>query len=331
MSDVKAPELKYIPLSQIRTNPAALRGVNKETEKYQGLVDSIKSHGVLNAILVRELPSENGTPLYGLSDGLHRFTASQDAGKEVIPAQVTSLDNAEMLEAQIIANIHKIETTPVEYTKGLQRMIASNPTMTAPELCGRLSKSVTWLNDRLSLTKLKENIQTLVDEGQIKLTNAFALASLDQSLQEDFLERAMTLSPQEFVPTAQKAKKEFEAAKRAGRDPKANEFTSTAFLQKVSVIKSEIENPTVGPRLISSMGVTSPIAAFKLALDWVMNQDPESVEAQKKKFDERKKAAEDKKAAAKAEREKKAAEIAAKAILGGVALGDPSVAATATV
>ncbi len=307
MSDEK--RLEYIPLSQIRTNPAALRAVNKETEKYQGLVESIKNKGVLNAILVRELPPENGVQIYGLSDGLHRFTASMDAGQTTIPAQITTMGDAEVLEAQIIANVHKIETTPVEYTKALQRMIASNPTMTAVELCARLNKSTQWLNDRLSLTNLNEKIQHLVDEGHLKLTNAVVLAKLDPSIQDDFLERALAQSPGEFVPTAQKAKKDWDAAKRAGKDPKSTEFSPTAFLQKISVIKAEMEHPEVGPRLITTGNVTTPMEGFQLALKWIMNIDPESAAAQKEKYDKRKAEAEEKKAAAKAEREKKAVEL----------------------
>ena len=46
-------ELKTIPISTIRENPVALRTVNRDTEEYQGLVDSISQKGFLGAITVR--------------------------------------------------------------------------------------------------------------------------------------------------------------------------------------------------------------------------------------------------------------------------------------
>lgn len=102
-----ATELKSIPLVHIRENPNALREVNRSTEGYQGLVDSIQKNGVLNAILVRECVDPNTkTTFYGLIDGLHRFNAAKDAGLTEIPAQVRSMDDADVLEAQVLANVH---------------------------------------------------------------------------------------------------------------------------------------------------------------------------------------------------------------------------------
>lgn len=101
--------LKSIPLSLIRENPVALRNVNRKGEGYLGLVDSVRKDGVLNAIVVREIKDPtNGNVVYGLVDGLHRFSAASDAGLTEIPAQVKDMDDAAVLEAQLIANVHKI-------------------------------------------------------------------------------------------------------------------------------------------------------------------------------------------------------------------------------
>jgi ParB/RepB/Spo0J family partition protein len=89
--------LKEIKLTDIHENPVALRSVNRQLESFQGLVDSIREKGVLNAILVRELKNEEtGETYYGLIDGLQRFSASQDAGRETIPAKVVSMSDAEV-------------------------------------------------------------------------------------------------------------------------------------------------------------------------------------------------------------------------------------------
>ena len=104
-----------IPMSEVRENPVALRAVNRESESYIGLRDSIRAVGILNAISVRlreeNVDGENKT-FYELIDGLHRYTCALDVGLTEIPVQIISLDNAQTLEAQIMANIHKVETKP---------------------------------------------------------------------------------------------------------------------------------------------------------------------------------------------------------------------------
>lgn len=299
-------ELKHIPLSRIRHNPVALRSVNKEAEKYIGLVDSVRLRGVLSPISVREIQNPDPAdqePLYGVVDGLHRYSASQDAGLDSIPCQVTTLDDAEVLEAQIIANAHVIETKPVEYGHQLQRMIASNPALVAAEVASRLGKSTGWLDSMLGLDRLKEEIQALVDDGKIKLTNAYALSRLPEDLQTNFVDRAMTQSPAEFVPAAQKAKKEWDAAKRAGKDPNADTFLHIEKCQKMVDIKGEIARPAIGPALIAKYSISSPAEAFTLALKWVLNSDTDSIAAQRATHDARLADAKKKRDAAKAERD----------------------------
>jgi len=131
--------LGMVSLKKIRLNPVALRDVDRESEGYLGLVDSIKSSGVLNPIVVRPIKdSETGEELYGLVDGLHRFTAAGDAGLDTIPAHIKSMEEADILAAQIIGNIHRVETRPVEYSKQLQRILAQDPMLSMTALAAKL-------------------------------------------------------------------------------------------------------------------------------------------------------------------------------------------------
>jgi ParB/RepB/Spo0J family partition protein len=305
-------KLKTIEIAKIRENPVALRSVNKQDEQYLGLVDSIRSRGVLNPILVREVKdAETGEVYFGLVDGLQRFTASQDAGRTEIPAQVIALTDAEVLEAQIITNVHRVETKPVEYSKQLMRILAGNPTMTLAELAGKLNKSPAWIGDRLALVKLSDTIQPLVDDGKINLSNAYALAKLPPDEQANFVDRAMTMPPQEFVPTVNVRVKEIRDAKRQGRDASPSEFQPVPHLQKLAEIKGEYENPTVGPVLVAESGAKTAEEGFRLGVAWALHMDPRSVEAQKQKDAERRAAAEAEKAKRKAERDAKKAQEAA--------------------
>jgi ParB/RepB/Spo0J family partition protein len=312
-------QLLHIPLANIRENPVALRPVDKTGEKYLELVASIKQHGVYNAISVREIePAEDGTKLYSVCDGLHRFTASNDAGKTTIPAQVITKTDAEVEEAQIIANFQKVDTKPAEYAKALMRILMRNPDLTMAELAARLDMSPKTLSDLLSLTKLTENIQGLVDAGNVKLTNAIALAKLPVDLQPDWLERAMTQSPAEFVPASAAALKKFREDLRAGRTPGDPVFEALPLLQKLADIKAAYADPKpLAQKIIAVAQPKTPEEVFALGVAWTLRMDPVSVAANKAKFEADLADKKKKKEEAKAERDRKKAE-AAEAVVASV-------------
>lgn len=308
-------QLLHIPLANIRENPVALRPVDKTSEKYLQLVDSVKQHGVLNAINVREIdPAPDGTKLYSVCDGLHRFTASNDAGKTTIPAQVISKTDAAVEEAQIIANFQKVDTKPAEYAKALNRIVLRNPDLTLAELGSRLNMSGQQLSEMMSLVKLIDTIQKLVDEGSIKLTNAVALAKLPIEMQPDFVERAMTQSAAEFVPAANAAHKKHREDLRAGRTPGDPVFEAVPLLQKLSDIKTaQADYKSLAQELIAKAAPKTPEEVFGLALAWCLRLDPISVEAAKLKFDADLAEKKRKKDEAAKERQKKKEEAAAAA------------------
>lgn len=308
-------KLLEIPISAIRDNKNALRTVNRQAEKYLGLVDSIRKNGILNPILVRECTDpQTGESYYGLIDGLHRFTGAKDAGLPTIPAQIKSMDDVSVMFAQMMANVHKVETKPVEYSRQLVRILALDPLLTTAQLADQLAKSPTWLNDRLGLTKLVESIQTLVDDGKINLSNAYALSKLPAEEQPNFLDRAMTMSPQQFLPTANARTKELRDAKRQGREPvKNDEFVPPAHVRKPSELKAELENKEVARVLTQT--ISNPIEAFAMGVAWALHLDPQSVEIARQMDEVRKKELQDQKEKRKAERDalkqKEAAEKAA--------------------
>lgn len=304
--------LQHVPLAQIRDNPAALRAVNRDSEDYHGLVDSVKARGILNAISLREKADASGVAYYELIDGLHRLSAARDAGLTSIPAQILSLNDAEVLEAQIIGNIQRIETKPVEYSAQLLRMLGANPMMTEAELSVKLGKSPTWTQQRLGLTKISNpTIKAAIDEGSVNLSNAYALARLPDSEQLDFFERAQTEEPAVFVGAVNARIKDIKEAKRQGREAAPAEYVATAHLQKMGDLKAVLEDPNIVRELLSQMPVDTKEDAFILAIKWALHLDDLSIEAGQAKWQaqqDAKKAANDRR---KAERAAKAAELAA--------------------
>jgi ParB/RepB/Spo0J family partition protein len=305
-------QLLHIPIVKIHEPDTALRKVDRETEEYQGLVESIRMKGVMNPINVRELKDpQTGELIYGLVDGLQRLNASKDAGLETIPAQVIALADGELIEAQILANVHKIETKPVEYSRALLKVLENNPLMTRSELAARLAKTTPWISERLGLLKLDEEIGKMVDADEIGLSNAYALAKLPPEEQVQFVDRAISMPPQQFAATVNARVKELRDAKRAGRDAKPAEFAPVPILRSRTELLTEKDHPAAGPVLIGKNNITNPLEAFRMAVAWAISLDPDSIEIQRVKDEERKEELKRKKEANTIERKKQRAKEAA--------------------
>ena len=287
---VKKPktQLKHVPIGLIYEPDKSLRKVDATQEAYLGLVESIRLRGVMNPVTVRELKDgDTGDIIYGLVDGLQRFSASKDVGLDFLPAHVISCEDGELIEAQIMANVHKVETKPVEYSRALLKILSDNPLLTKAELGRKLCKPGSWISERLGLLKLTEKIGDLVDEEKIGLSNAYVLAKLPQEEQADFVDRAMTMTPQQFAPTVNARIKEIRDAKRAGKDAEPETFQAIAILRTRKELVEEMETSAIGPGLCDEVKPSSAVLAFALGVQWALHMDPRSVETQRARDEER--------------------------------------------
>ena len=289
--------VRRISLAQIRESDTALRGVNRDTEDYKQLLDSIRKHGVLENITVREcVDPATQAKYYGLINGLQRFSCAKDAGLTEIDAKVIQANDFEVLQKQIILNARRVETKPAEYSQQLKRMLIMNPGMTMNEMAATLSCSTGFLYERLALLKLNNEIAKLVDSGEISLPNAYSLAKLPPDEQVAYKDRAITQSSQEFIPQVTERVKQLNEAKRKGADPKPEGFVAVARQRKLEDLKTENERPTVGRQLISDLKITDPVDAFALGVKWALCLDPISIQQAKAKDEARRKEAEEAKA-----------------------------------
>lgn len=287
MSNQKNDDLRNISISDVRENPVALRGVDKETDKYKSLRDSIAARGVLCPISVREKQDPDGKPYYEIVDGLHRYSGAKDAGLTTLGVKVISASDAEVLETQIITNLCRVDTKPVEFTKQLQRMMVMNPTLTLPEVASRVNQSPSWVSGRLNLLKLDVKIQEAVDAGDMNVTNAQALSKLPKEEQFNFLEQAMAQQPGEFLPTVQARVAELRAAAKQGRAADEAAFVAVSHLRGKKELETEMDTASVGPSMCSSLGLTTAAQGFAAAVRFVLSRDAASEASQKAKYDAR--------------------------------------------
>mgnify|MGYP002633672827 CR=1 FL=1 len=307
--------LKVLKIDDVKVGLDHLRDVDPNSEAYLGIVEVIRTQGSLGAIVVRNVKDpRTGAPGYELVDGLHRLTASRQLGMTEVNADVQDMDDNQVAITQITMNLHRVETKPSEFTKQLQRYINSNPMMSRTQLAVKLGKPPSWINQRLSLSAIENpEIQANIDEGVITLSNAFNLAKLPPADQLEFMAAAMTMSPQEFTPKVAARAKEIREQTSKGRTQAPAGFVPVPFLKKMSELKSELEDSKVGKDLIIRFSAETAREGWDLAMSWVLNLDPVSVEQKKAEWQQHQ---DEKEAANKRradERKAKAAQQAAEA------------------
>jgi ParB family chromosome partitioning protein len=185
-----ASSVQDIPLENIRESSSNPRRVFDEAQLRE-LADNIKSHGVLQAILIR--PSPDGVDgMYELVAGARRFRASKIAGKDTIPATVRDLTDAKAQELRLIENLHRANIHELDEGIGYRSLMALKPNFyTVETIAAQVAKSPSYVKGRISLTELIPAAQTAFYDGRLTVAHALEIARLqardqDRALMECF-------------------------------------------------------------------------------------------------------------------------------------------------
>ncbi len=137
------------------------------------LADSIREHGLLQPILVREF----GEGRYQIIAGERRFRASKLAGLTEIPAIVLDKDDRKAAEISLIENIQREDLNPVEEAMAF-RALMEDYELTQEEVSLRVGKSRSAVANSTRLLDLPTSILTLVAEGKLSAGHGRTLLGL---------------------------------------------------------------------------------------------------------------------------------------------------------
>lgn len=304
-------DLRTISTDMVRESPEKLRDVDTDDEEFILLKNSIANIGLIQPIFVREMKdSETGEVRFGLIDGLQRYTACTELGMKNIPAHVVNLSDAEIFEAQLIANARRVETKPAQFGEHLRRILHQNPTMTKTEICDRVNCSMSQLYAWLGLKNLVPSIAEMADNGQIKFANVVALSKLPHDMQMEHLEEAQTTPTQEFNARMLQLIKEIKAANRQGRSPNT-EWQPTPKPRSVKDIKTELDTTTSRDMVLQVEQAKTIQDAWKSALKWAIHMDQNSINESRAKHEQDKERQKKDRELRKQEKEQKEQELAA--------------------
>ena len=213
-----------IPLAQLRPNPYQPRK-NFSEEAIRELAESIREHGVLQPIIVREALKG-----YEIIAGERRFRASQMLGRATIPAVVRAYDDEQVMEIALIENLQREDLNALEVAAAYQN-IMDRFSLKQEELAAKVGKSRSHIANFLRLLSLPQEVKDHVSRGTLSMGHARTLAAIKDEARCRELARmavAKNWSVRELEEAVQnldrKAKKPRSAARSSRRDPYLEEI-----------------------------------------------------------------------------------------------------------
>ena len=166
-----------ISLDLISSNPYQPRRTI-DAKDLKGLIESIKSKGVLQPLLVKP----DGPGSYILIAGERRLRASKAAGLDRVPVVVRDATPDEMLEFALIENLHREDLNPIEEAEAYQRL-ADEFGHTQAKIAGIAGRDRSTVANIMRLLQLPEAVRLDLVHNRLTIGHARAMLSLeDQDL-----------------------------------------------------------------------------------------------------------------------------------------------------
>lgn len=160
-----------IKISEIEPNREQPRK-EFDSEALSELADSISQHGVLQPLLLRPLLTGG----YRIVAGERRWRAARMAGLTEVPAVVREMTDAEEMLFALIENLQREDLTPLEEARGYRTLIETQD-FTQEEVSQAVGKSRPAITNALRLLNLPQDIQQMLENGEITAGHARTLLS----------------------------------------------------------------------------------------------------------------------------------------------------------
>lgn len=151
-----------------------------DPEKLEELAQSIRTHGVMQPLLVVRSGGR-----YTIIAGERRYRAARLAGLARLPVIPKDLTDHEILEMSLIENIQREDLNAIEQAEALKTLM-ENYSLTQEEVSKRVGKSRSAIANLTRLIGLPGVVKQMVQEGTLSAGHARALLPLeDEKRMED--------------------------------------------------------------------------------------------------------------------------------------------------
>lgn len=194
--EVLLSERRAILLEQIlpsSTSAQSHRRKSFDKAQLEELAESIKTHGLVNPILVRPLPTTDRKhgDRYELVAGERRFLATQMAGLDRIDCSVRHLGDEAVVELQLIENLQRSDLHPMHEAESYDELIHTYK-HTADEVAAKVGKSRAYVYARIKLLSLSKTCRKAFYNGEVSASIAEKIARIPtHALQDEALEAVL--------------------------------------------------------------------------------------------------------------------------------------------
>lgn len=171
-SQNKNDGLKHLPVDLIQRGKYQPRR-DMHPEALEELAESIKAQGLMQPIVVRPISAEK----YEIIAGERRWRATQIAGLDTIPALIKDVPDESAVAMALIENIQREDLNPMEEALALARL-QKEFELTHQEIAEAVGKSRATVTNLLRLISLREDVQRMLEHGDLEMGHARALLGL---------------------------------------------------------------------------------------------------------------------------------------------------------
>ena len=169
---VEQSAYRLLPIYKVEPNPDQPRQ-DFDEEELEALAESIRIHGVIQPLTVREM----GSGYFQIIAGERRWRAARLAQLAEVPVVVVEADDKKAMELALIENLQRQDLNPVEEALGYQSLM-DDYGLTQEEAANRVGKSRPAVANALRLLNLSSEVLEMVRSGKLTAGHARAVLSL---------------------------------------------------------------------------------------------------------------------------------------------------------
>src|SRR5213592_539147 len=166
--------LVELAIADIRPNPYQPRR-DVDPAALEELTASIRKAGLLQPVVVRQAPGNNGG--FELIAGERRLRACQALGWEKIPAVKREVDDRTVLTLALVENLQRDDLSPVDEARGYERLIAEF-NLTQQDVADAVGRDRSTVANALRLLKLPAAVLALLHDGGLSVGDARVATAL---------------------------------------------------------------------------------------------------------------------------------------------------------
>jgi len=161
-----------VPTALLDPNPHQPRRA-VDTPDLEHLTASIREHGVLQPIVVRQHGDR-----YQIVAGERRFRAAEVLGLAEVPVVVRDVPDDQLLELALVENLQREDLDPIEKAESFKAYLDSTG-RTQATAAARLGLDRSTIANMIRLLDLPPTVQTMVRSGLLAMGHARAILSID--------------------------------------------------------------------------------------------------------------------------------------------------------